>query len=346
MPLLEPLGLLHGAAAAEAMRAGLACPLAGGPTAFSLARLHEDSDGPEDVSSPRGRIVAVGAVPPRFHAALGRVTAAPPRWAGLPTDRPLVMGVVNVTPDSFSDGGAHFDPSNAIAAGRRMAAEGADVIDVGGESTRPGSSPTDPDTERARVLPVIRALAEAGLVVSVDTRNAATMDLALDAGARIVNDVSGLSHDAAAPDLIRRRGCPVVVMHMRGTPLTMQSLADYDDVAVDVTRELAARLAALGLAPGQAAVDPGIGFAKAAGQNEALLARLPLLHGLACRILIGVSRKGFIGRIVGATNARDRGPGSIAAVLAALPAASILRVHDVAATVQAVRVAEAVRSAD
>lgn len=246
------------------------------------------------------------------------------------------MGILNVTPDSFSDGGTHPDP---VAAGRAMFAAGADVVDVGGESTRPGSSETDAAVEQRRVLPVIAALVAAGVVVSVDTRHAGTMDLALDCGARIVNDVSGLTHDPDAASVVRRRGCPVVVMHMRGTPATMQSLTEYADVARDVTRALAGRLAELGLAPGQAAIDPGIGFAKGPGQNEALLARLPILHNLGCRILVGASRKGFIGRLAGVDEPARREPGSLAAACAAvLGGAAIVRVHDVAATVQALRV--------
>ena len=331
---LEPIGLLSGSAAADAITAGLALPLAGGPLAFSLVRLHET-----------GRVVSTAAVPDRYGGALARLVAPRPTWAGLPA-RPLVMGVVNVTPDSFSDGGDHLDPGRAIALGHAMAESGADLLDIGGESTRPDSHPVDPATEQARILPVIAALAGAGCVLSVDTRNAATMAAALDAGARIVNDVSGFAYDPAAADLVRARGCPVVVMHMRGTPLTMQSLASYDDVAVDVTRELAERLDRLGLAAGQAAVDPGIGFAKGPGQNEALLARLPTLAGLGCRILVGVSRKGFVGRIVHEPSPKARLGGSLAAALTALRGgACILRVHDVAATVQAARVFEALSRA-
>lgn len=326
MELLEPLAPLDGAAAAGAMAAGLALPFRGGPAAFALIR------------RPDGAVVPAATL----RDAASCLTSPPRAWAGLPVGRPLIMGIVNVTPDSFSDGGDRLDPARAIAAGRAMAAQGADVIDVGGESTRPGSTATDPAIEQARILPVIRALTEAGLVVSVDTRHAVTMGAALDAGARIVNDISGFGFDPDAAGLVRRRGCPVVVMHMRGTPATMQSLAAYDDVALDVARELATRLEALDLAPGQAAVDPGIGFAKGPGHNEALLARLPVLLNLGCPILVGVSRKGFIGRIVGRATPKDRLAGSLAAALTALRGgASILRVHDVDETLQAVRVWEA-----
>ncbi|MBN8889573.1 MAG: dihydropteroate synthase [Rhodospirillales bacterium 70-18] len=336
MPLLvEPLGLLHGPAATQAIAEGLALPLAGGPSAFALVRLVDEGAAP-------GRICPVAAVPAAFRAALVRVSAAPPPWAGMPADRPLVMGILNVTPDSFSDGGAHADADRAIEAGLEMAAEGADLVDVGGESTRPRAAPTPPDEECARVVPVIRALAARGVAVSVDTRNAATMRAALAAGARVVNDVSALAHDPDAAGVVAEAACPVILMHMRGDPATMHTQARYDDVAVEVTRELAARIAAAeaaGIRRAAIAVDPGIGFAKAAAENLALLPRLSLLLNLGCPIVVGVSRKGFIGGLAGEPVARRRGPGSLAAGLhAALHGAAMLRVHDVAATAQAVRV--------
>lgn len=329
--LVEPLGLAYGAAAVAAVAVGQARWLAGGPTAFALARL-----------SATGAIVPVGDLPDRYHGALRRLTEGPQPWADLPVDRPLVMGVINVTPDSFSDGGVHAQHDYAIASARAMAEAGADLVDVGGESTRPGSEPISPEREQARAIPVIRALAADGIVVSVDTRNAATMAAALDAGARIVNDVSGLTFDPDAAALLARRRCPVVLMHMRGVPATMQRLTDYGDLATDVTTELAARLAAAeqaGIRRADIALDPGIGFAKGPGQNEELLARLPMLLNLGCRLVVGVSRKGFIGRLAAEPEPGLRLPGSLAAgLLALLGGASVLRVHDVAATVQAVRV--------
>lgn len=264
-----------------------------------------------------------------------------PRWAGLDPG-PVVMGILNVTPDSFSDGGDIMDATTAIAAGRQMIAEGAGILDIGGESTRPGSKPVSPEEERRRILPVIVGLTGRGVPLSVDTRNASTMAAALDAGATLVNDVSGLSHDAAAASLIAGRGCPVVLMHMRGTPDTMQALAVYDDVAAEVLAELAARIAtaeAAGIDRSRIAIDPGVGFAKTAEQNIILLQRLPILLGLGCRILVGVSRKHFIGLLSGVADPKQRVAGSIAAgVFALSQGASILRVHDVVATVQAVRV--------
>ena len=328
--LIEPLGLLHGDAASQAIAAGYALPLAGGPTAFALARL-----------IPDGTIVPASAIPPPWHTELARLTAAPPQWAGLPTHRPLVMGILNITPDSFSDGGRHFDPAAAIGAGQTMAAAGADILDIGGESTRPGAAPITPDQEQARILPVIAALS--GLrPISVDTRHAATMDAALDAGAAIVNDVSGLTHEPQAAALIARRGCPVILMHMRGTPADMASHASYADAAVEVTRELAARASAAiaaGIAPSAIALDPGIGFAKNTSHNREVLLRFPLLANLGHRIVLGVSRKRMIGQLSGETDPTRRLPGSLAAGLAGLlGGAAILRVHDVAETVQALRV--------
>lgn len=264
----------------------------------------------------------------------------PPRtWVGLSLDRPRVMGILNVTPDSFSDGGVHLDPDRAVAAGLAMAEAGADIIDVGGERTRPFSSPTDPAEERARVIPVVGALSRAGLTVSVDTRNSATMAAALDSGARIVNDISALAHDPAAAPLVVARGCPVVLMHMRGVPATMHGYASYSDVAAEVAAELAERIEAAlqaGVRREQIAIDPGIGFAKQPAHSVELLRRLPELAALGFPVLVGVSRKGFIGRLTGVSEPRDRLAGSLAAGLFAVAqGAAFLRVHNVSETIQA-----------
>lgn len=291
----------------------------------------------------------VAEVPGEWAALAVRAAARPPPvLPGLPDGRPLVMGVINVTPDSFSDGGDHLRPEDAIAAGRAMVAAGADILDVGGESTRPGADRIPPAEEIGRIVPVIAALARLA-PVSVDTRNAATMQAALAAGARIVNDVSGLAHDPEAAAVVAAAGCPVVLMHMRGTPATMNALADYADVALDVHDELAERIAraeAAGIARARIVVDPGIGFAKTAAQNLALLRRLPLFRGFGLNLLVGVSRKRFIGHYGDAPDPRSRGPGSLAAALwAAINGASILRVHDVAETVQALKVWRAIAGA-
>ncbi len=249
------------------------------------------------------------------------------------------MGILNVTPDSFSDGGRHRNP---VAAAFAMMEEGADLIDVGGESTRPGAETISVETEMGRVLPVVAALTRQGVPVSIDTRNAATMQAALDQGARIVNDVSALMHDPCAAAVVAKAGCPVVLMHMRGDPGSMTRLGHYDDVAVEVADELAARVeraCANGIERTQIAVDPGIGFAKAPAASVALLQRLDSLMMLGLPMLVGVSRKGFVGALSGQRIAAEREAGSIAAALWAMSkGASVLRVHDVAATVQAVRV--------
>ena len=279
--------------------------------------------------------------PDGFCPSPDQAASVPARWAGFPPG-PVVMGILNITPDSFSDGGDVMAAPQAIEAGQRMIADGAGILDIGGESTRPGAAPVSPDEEQRRVLPVIAALADLGVPISVDTRNASTIAAALDAGASIVNDVSALSHDPAAAPLAARRGCLVVLMHMRGTPATMMAHAVYDDVAAEVRTELVARIGAAeaaGIVRSRIAIDPGIGFAKTGEQNIILLQRLPMLLGLGCRIVVGASRKRFIGQLSGVADAKQRMAGSIAAGLYALSqGASILRVHDVAATVQAVRV--------
>ena len=252
------------------------------------------------------------------------------------------MGILNVTPDSFSDGGLRQDTTNAIEAGLAMVAEGADIIDVGGESTRPGAAAVPLEVEQARVLPVIEALAADGVCVSVDTRNAATMRAALAAGARIVNDVSALAHDALSAKVVVDYACPVVLMHMRGTPETMNTHADYTDVVAEVRAELAARIdAALraGIRSEQIAVDPGIGFAKRPAQSRTLLRELPALASLGYPLLVGLSRKSVIGALTEEPQAARRLGGSLAAGLFAVrQGASILRVHDVRETAQALRV--------
>lgn len=266
----------------------------------------------------------------------------PPRFAGLVLDRPRLMGVVNVTPDSFSDGGETFTTEAAVRRGLQLVEDGADIIDVGGESTRPGADPVGVDEELRRVVPVVRALAQAGVLVSVDTRRAAVMAAAIDAGAGIVNDVSALSHDPQALPLIAAAAVPVILMHMQGEPKTMQLAPSYTDAACEVVDWLAARVGACeaaGIARARIAVDPGIGFGKTVAHNVAILARLSICVTLGCPIVIGVSRKSFLARLSRGEPPQERLAGSLAAALFALArGAHILRVHDVAATRQAVAV--------
>lgn len=272
--------------------------------------------------------------------------------SGLPDDladpgRCLVMGVLNTTPDSFSDGGRFLDPELAVAHGLRLAAEGADLVDVGGESTRPGAARVEPEEERARVLPVVAALSAAGVRVSVDTMRARLAADAVDAGAVLVNDVSGGLADPEMFATVGRLEVPYVLMHWRGHSATMQEHADYADVVADVRRELEERVdvaASSGLDPDRICVDPGIGFAKAAAHNWALLRGLDVLHELGLPVLVATSRKRFLGELLadadGLRAAGDRDDATSAtATLAAAAGAWCVRVHDVRAAADAVRVA-------
>ncbi|HEX8068386.1 MAG TPA: dihydropteroate synthase [Pyrinomonadaceae bacterium] len=266
--------------------------------------------------------------------------------------RTLVMGVLNVTPDSFSDGGQFFDLARAVAHAEEMLAEGADILDVGGESTRPGSAPTEAAEELRRVVPVIERLAALpGAVVSVDTTKSEVARAALAAGAEIVNDVSGLRFDFHVADEAARAGAGLVLMHSRGTPATMQRLPPAPDVFADVATGLRRSLRMAerrGVARASIVLDPGIGFGKTFAQNVELLARFDRLTNAFPDLpwLVGASRKGFIGRLLGDAPADARLHGTMATVTAAiLRGAAIVRVHDVRAAVETARVADAVRRA-
>lgn len=263
-------------------------------------------------------------------------------------DRPVVMGVLNVTPDSFSDGGRYRDAATAVAHGLRMIEQGADVVDVGAESTRPGATPVDADEEWRRLADVIAPLARAGVTISIDTTKDSVARRAIDAGAAIVNDVSALRVSPAIADLCAETGAGLVLMHMRGDPRTMQDDTSYDDVVDEVAADLAERVEiarAAGCDPGQLVVDPGIGFGKSTDGNLALLARTSELAEPGLPVLIGVSRKSFIGHLLG-TPPEERVEGTIAACVAALDrGARIFRVHDVLPARRALDVAEAIRRA-
>lgn len=265
------------------------------------------------------------------------------RLAGLSLDRPRIMGIVNVTPDSFSDGGQTPTPEAAIAHSLRLEAEGADILDIGGESTRPGAQPVSLEQELGRVIPVIEALAgKTRALISIDTRHAAVMRAAAAAGADLINDVSALTHDPAALATAADTGLPIVLMHAQGDPRTMQDAPTYDDVLTDVFDYLEARIEACersGIARSKLIVDPGIGFGKTVQHNLELMAGLALLHGLGVPVLLGASRKSFIGKITGVPTAGERVMGSIGAALAAVAqGAQIIRVHDVKATREALAV--------
>jgi dihydropteroate synthase len=258
------------------------------------------------------------------------------------------MGIVNVTPDSFYDGGKRLDTARAAADGFEMIESGAEILDIGGESTRPGAQPVSLDEELRRVLPVIGELRKGSSVpISVDTSKEAVARAALDAGADIVNDISALRFDPAMTALVAREGVPVILMHMQGVPRTMQREPHYQDVIREVRDFLAERIRAAkqaGIAQEQIIIDPGIGFGKTLAHNLALLKNLQLLNSLGQPLLVGVSRKAFIGNILNAAGPEDRLEGSVAAaVSAALSGANILRVHDVSETVRAFRVIDAIR---
>jgi dihydropteroate synthase len=258
------------------------------------------------------------------------------------------MGVINVTPDSFYDGGKRFDSARAVADGFEMIDSGAEILDIGGESTRPGAQPVSLDEELRRVLPVIRELRQGSDVpISIDTYKEAAARAALDAGADIVNDISALRFDPAMTALVAREGVPLILMHMQGVPRTMQREPHYRDVVGEVRDFLAERVRSAnqaGIAQEQIIIDPGIGFGKTLTHNLALLKNLQSLKSLGQPLLIGVSRKAFIGKILNAAAPEERLEGSLAAAVAsALTGANILRVHDVSETVRALRVADAIR---
>ena len=334
---LRPLGLSYGADAARAMALGRAGRL-GGSSFISFNSAEVITRGGSRVSR---EVAAYGDL--ARDAALARIETSRPALCGLALDRPKLMGIVNVTPDSFSDGGQTGEAAAAIAHGLRLAAEGAHLLDVGGESTRPGSQGVAVDEEEARVIPVIGDLARAGHVVSCDTRKALVMCKAVAAGAAVINDVSALQFDGDSLGTVAELGCPVVLMHAQGDPRTMQLNPSYDDVTLDVYDMLDARIAACaaaGIAHSKIVVDPGIGFGKTFRHNLDLLSQLTMLHGLGVAVLVGLSRKGFIGALTGEKTPAARASGSIGgAVQAALNGAHILRVHDVKPTAAALAVA-------
>jgi dihydropteroate synthase len=262
--------------------------------------------------------------------------------------RALVMGIVNVTPDSFSDGGKYLRADDAVAHGVELLRQGADLLDVGGESTRPGATPVPAEEELARVLPVVERLArETGAVISVDTSKAEVADRCLAAGAHIINDVTALLGDVGMAEVARRWGAGVVLMHLRGTPADMQSLAEYEDVVAEVRRHLQARLQAAveeGIEEPRVAVDPGIGFAKHSGHNLELVRRLGEVASLGRPVVLGASRKGFLGEVTGRPREeRDAATHACHAFALAAGTAHVVRVHDAAGARDAALVIHALR---
>lgn len=329
MTRFRPIPITDPAAVPDAL------PLAGGWCRFTHVEVLERDRPPQVV--PAAELAA---------PVLSRLCDPRPDFAGVAMDAPRVMGILNVTPDSFSDGGRFFGGEAALMQARAIAAS-ADILDVGGESTRPGAAEVPVEEEIARTAPVIRALRAAGIEtpVSVDTRKAGVAQAALQAGAQIVNDVTAMGFDPAMSGVVAASGAPVILMHSAGDPQTMQDDPRYDDVLLDVYDALAARVdqaLAAGIPLARIAVDPGIGFGKTLDHNLALLRRLSLFHALGVPVLLGVSRKRFIGTIGEEDQAARRMPGSLAVALAGVAQGmQMIRVHDVAETRQALRLWQA-----
>src|SRR5919106_6212395 len=356
---LQPLAVLAGEPARQALGAGFGLPL-GSAEAFLACELWCRGNGAlEQKVLPAAELrpwaSARGAALERAlerHLARLADPAPMPRLspcAGKGVTGPSIMGVINVTPDSFSDGGRFLDPGAAIAHGERLHDEGADILDVGGESTRPGAAPVPAEEEIRRVVPVVRALAGSGRAVSIDTRKAAVMRAALDAGATIINDISALRHDPDSLAVAGASGAPVILMHSRGEPATMQHRPHYERASLDVFDHFEQRIQVwenAGFARSRLLLDPGIGFGKTLDHNLEILHRLHLYRSLGLPLMLGVSRKSFIARICGDLTPTERLPGSLAAALLGLAnGVSVLRVHDVAATRQAARLWQAIAGA-
>lgn len=273
----------------------------------------------------------------------------PTSYAGLSLDQSRIMGVINVTPDSFSDGGEVFAQADAVARGQAMVQAGVDILDIGGESTRPGAQEISISEELDRVIPVIESLLETGVAISIDTRHAEVMAGAIQTGAHIINDVTALTGGPKSLETAASLGCPVVLMHMLGEPGTMQDAPTYEDAPGEVSDYLAGRIKACeaaGIARSQIAIDPGIGFGKTVDHNLQIINQIDRLHDHGCAIVLGVSRKRFIGSITNTETPQDRLPGSLAAaVYARTKGVQIFRVHDVGETKQALLICDHIQSA-
>jgi dihydropteroate synthase len=343
---LEPTGLLYGPVAREAVAVGGALPLAGSSIAFSAARLWEGEPGRIKHGVVRTSIIQA-IEEPRIKELLERIVAPRAAIAGVSMAGPSIMGIVNVTPDSFSDGGDHFDSEAAIQHAKRLAAQGADFIDIGGESTRPGSDLISTSEELRRILPVLEGLPNFPAPISIDTRKAEVMRQSAKLGAAIFNDVSALTYAAESLSTAAGLQKPVVLMHSKGDPKTMQDNPVYDDVVVEVYDFLESRIEAAaeaGLTRANLVADPGIGFGKTLAHNLAVLQAMGLFHGLGVPLLTGTSRKGFIQKITGARDPRRRVAASVATALDAISqGVQIVRVHDVKETRQAISVWKMVR---
>jgi dihydropteroate synthase len=350
---IRPVGLFEAPRDEQAGEVWGGLPLAGGPLSFSALEVIERLS----VGGSSRRVIGLDSV---FERDWGRDTLAASdlldalraprvRLSGLSLDRPRIMGIVNVTPDSFSDGGQFADVQAAVAHGLKLVEEGADILDIGGESTRPGSDAVDAAEELRRVIPVVEGLrAKTGTLISVDTRRAEVMRQASAVGADILNDVSALTYDPDAMEAAAESGLPIILMHAQGDPKTMNDNPQYADVALDVFDFLEQRVRdceLAGIPRAKLVADPGIGFGKHLHHNVAVLSAMSLYHGLGVPVLLGASRKKLIGQLCNVEAPRDRVPGSVAAALSSIAqGVQIVRVHDVAATRQAISVWEAARA--
>ena len=348
---LRPVGIIQGDLAAECRRDGSALPLAGGTLAFTACELFLAGDDAVAIHFATlndliGWAGQHGAATARAVSdRLERLSRPRPDFAGLALDRPRLVGVVNVTPDSFSDGGDFLDVGAAIAQGENLAAAGADILDIGGESTRPGSDPTSCETELARVLPVIDGLAGCGVALSIDTRRGAVMEAALERGVSVVNDISALGDDPESAGVVARHDASVVLMHMKGRPRDMQTEPHYGHAPYEILQYFKDRVRfceQAGISRDRIAIDPGIGFGKNDDHNLKILTEVAILHGLGCAVAIGASLKSFIGRVADVDDAKSRLAGSLAAAaLAAGQGTQLFRVHDAAQTRQALKILDA-----
>lgn len=316
------------------------------PTLAGQARLAGGWCRFDTVERLPGGVCAVDDLDPEV---LRKLTSPRAAICGLPMDRPQIMGILNVTPDSFSDGGRLTDVGRAVDAATQMVAQGATILDIGGESTRPGAAYVEVEEEIERTVPVIAELSrELSVPISIDTRKAAVAKAALEAGASLINDVSAMEFDPNMASVAAEAGVPICLMHAQGTPETMQDNPTYEDVVREVLKHLAGRVdaaLAAGIPAERIIVDPGIGFGKTLEHNLALLSHLSVLHSLGVPVLVGASRKRFIGTLTNVEAADERVHGSVAVALAAVAqGAQILRVHDVEATAQALKIWQAIHA--
>ncbi len=344
---LRPSGLVNLADHGPLIETGEALPLAGGPFGFSwieiIQRRHDGQNTKRFWRAANLKFIRdlVG------EQRTTRLIEPRAPLLDLSWDKPRIMGVLNVTPDSFSDGGHLVSVEDGVAAARKMFEAGADIVDIGGESTRPRAEPVDPQEELRRVMPVFEALNGAAKYnLSIDTRKAEIMKAAIDAGARLINDISALTYDAESLSVAARSQVPVVLMHGQGDPMSMQDNPQYDDVLLDVYDYLEERITACeaaGIPRKRLIVDPGIGFGKNVAHNLRLIGGLSLFHGLGCAVLLGASRKSFIGYVDGGAATDQRLGGSLAAALVgAAQGVQLFRVHDVRETRQAVTILQGI----